>query len=45
MQNELEPNDYRRALFMEMDSVDKDRLMALENIQLNKLKVERAYNK
>ena len=45
MQNELEPNEYHRALFMEMESADEDRLMALENIQLNKLKVAQAYNK
>ena len=30
---------------MELDSVEKDQLMALENIQLNKLKIAQAYNK
>ena len=37
-QNELEPDNYHIALFMEKDSIDEDQLMALENIQLNKLK-------
>ena len=44
-QNELKLSDNHRAFFMEIDSVDEDQLMALENIQLNKLKVAQAYNK
>ena len=39
MQNELDPDDYHRALIMEMDSTNEGQLMTLENIQLNKLKV------
>ena len=38
-QNKLEPDDHHQALFMELDSFDKDRLMAFDNIWLNKLKV------
>ena len=38
-QNELEPYDYHRALFMELDLANEDRLMALENIRLNKSRV------
>ena len=44
-QNELEPDDYHKALFMELDLIDENRLMALENIQLNKSTIARAYNK
>ena len=31
-QNKLEPTNHQKALFMEMDSTNKDHLMALENI-------------
>ena len=44
-QNKLEPSDYHKPFFMEMDSVDEDQLMALENIQLNNFKVAQTYNK
>ena len=44
-QNDLEPGDYCQSMLMELDSADEDRLMALENIRLNKSKVAKAYNK
>ena len=37
--NDLELVDYHKALIMELDLTNGDRLMALENIWLNKLKV------
>ena len=44
-QHELQPKEYSHAMFQELELVDKDRLMALENIQANKANVLKLYNK
>ena len=41
----LQLEEYSQAMFQELESVDNDRIMALENIKLNKEKVARSYNK
>ena len=41
----LQPEEYSRAMFQELESVDDDKIMAFENIKLNKEKVSRSYNK
>ena len=38
-QHELQPEEYSQAMFQELESVNKDRLMASGNIQANKAKV------
>ena len=44
-QHELQPEEYSQAMFQELESADEDRLMAFENIQANKAKVLKLYNK
>ena len=44
-QHKLWPKEYSEAMFEELESADEDRLMALENIQANKAKVSKLYNK
>ena len=44
-QHGLQLEKYTPAMFQELESVDEDRLMALENIQANKAKVSKLYNK
>ena len=44
-QHTLQSKEYSQALFQELESADKDRLMVLENIQANKAKVSKVYNK
>lgn len=41
-QSNLSLDEYQQGLLMEVDSADKDGLMALDNIQLNKAKVAKA---
>ena len=41
----LQPEEYTYAMFRELESADHDRIMALENIKLNKEKVVISYNK
>ena len=41
----LQPKECSQAMFQELKSADDDRIMALENIKLNKEKVVRSYNK
>lgn len=41
----LSLDEYQQAMLDELDEQNKDRLVAIEQIQLNKRKVERAYNK
>ena len=36
---------YSQAIFRELESTNEDKLMALENIQANKAKVSKLYNK
>ena len=35
---------YSQAMFQELESADDDKIMALENIKLNKEKVVKSYN-
>ncbi|XP_051129283.1 uncharacterized protein LOC127250168 [Andrographis paniculata] len=44
-QNSLSPEQYFTAMLQRLDDVHEDRMMALENIRANKVKVARAYNK
>ena len=44
-QASLHSKEYSQAMFQELESVDDDRIMALENIKLNKEKVVKSYNK
>ena len=44
-QHKLQSKEYAQAMFQELESVDEERLMALENIQANKAKVSKLYNK
>lgn len=44
MQNMLSLDKYKQIMFDELDELNEDQLMALDQIQLNKRKVERAYN-
>ena len=44
-QHGLQLKEYIQAMFQELESADEDRLMALENIQANKAKVSKLYNK
>ena len=41
----LDANCYNEALLTKLDSVSEDRLMALENILVNKARVEKVYNR
>jgi len=41
----LDANCYNEALLTKLDLVSKDRLMALENILVNKARVEKVYNR
>ena len=41
----LQPDEYSQAMFQELDSANDDRIVALENIKVNKEKVARSYNK
>ena len=41
----LQPEEYSQAMFQELELADDDRIMALENIKMNKEKVARSYNK
>ena len=41
----LQPEEYAQAIFQELEQTNDDRIMALENIKLNKEKVTRSYNK
>ena len=41
----LQPEEYSQAMFQELESADDDRIMALENIKMNKEKVAKTYNK
>ena len=40
----LSLDKYKQIMFDELDELNEDQLMALDQIQLNKRKVERAYN-
>ena len=44
-QHRLQPKKYSQAMFQELELVDEDRVIALENIQANKAKVSKLYNK
>ena len=44
-QASLQPKQYSQAMFQELDLANDARIMALENIKLNKEKVARSYNK
>ncbi|XP_051127810.1 uncharacterized protein LOC127249160 [Andrographis paniculata] len=44
-QNLLSPEQYDTMILRRLDYVHEDRMMALENIRANKMKVARAYNK
>ncbi|XP_051133102.1 uncharacterized protein LOC127252816 [Andrographis paniculata] len=44
-QNLLNPEQYDTAMLQRLDDVHEDRMMALENIRMNKAKVARAYKK
>ena len=44
-QSGLQPEEYSQAMFQEVEIADDDRIMALENIKLNKEKVAKSYNK
>ena len=44
-QHELQPEEYSQAMFQELKSANEDRLMVMENIQANKAKVSKLYNK
>ena len=44
-QHGLKLEEYSQAMFQELESADEDRLMTLENIQGNKAKVSKFYNK
>ena len=44
-QHGLQPKEYSQAMFYKLETTDEDRLMALENIQANKTKVSKLYNK
>ena len=41
----LRPEEYSQIMFQELESADDDRIMALENIKMNKEKVAKSYNK
>ena len=43
--HELQLEEYSQAMFQKLGSANEDRLMALENIQANKAKVSKLYNK
>ncbi|XP_051117307.1 uncharacterized protein LOC127242016 [Andrographis paniculata] len=43
-QNLLNPEQYATAMLQRLDDVHEDRMMALDNIQVNKARVARAYN-
>ena len=38
----LQPKEYSQAMFQELELADDDRIMAIENIRINKEKVARA---
>lgn len=46
-QNNLTPGDYNseEAMFAEFDSLDEMRLLALDHIRVQKMRIARAYNK
>ncbi|XP_051144005.1 uncharacterized protein LOC127260334 [Andrographis paniculata] len=44
-QNSLSPEQYDATMLQRLDDVHEDRMMALENIRANEVKVARAYNK
>ena len=44
-QNNLTPVDYNEAMFAELDSLDEMRLLALDHIRVQKMRIARAYNK
>ena len=44
-QHGLQLEEYSQAMFQELKLADEDKLMALENIQANKAKVSKLYNK
>ena len=44
-QHGLQPKEYSQAMFQELESANDDRIMALENIRLNKAKVAKSYKK
>ena len=44
-QHGLQLEKYSYAMFQELESTDKDRLMALENIHAIKVKMSKFYNK
>ena len=44
-QHKLQPKEYSLAIFQELELANENRLMALENIQANKAKVLKLYNK
>ena len=44
-QHKLQPEEYSQAMFQELDLANEDKLMALKNIQANKAKVSKLYNK
>ena len=44
-QHGLQLEEYTQAMFQQLESTDEDRLVALENIQANKAKASKLYNK
>ena len=44
-QQGLQPEEYFQTMFQELESVDYDRIIALEIIHINKAKVAKSYNK
>ena len=44
-QNGLNPQEYNEAMIMELETLDKKILQALDHIMIQKKKVARAYNK
>lgn len=45
MQNGLTLDDYSKAMMIELEGLDEQRLVALYRLQVQKVKVARAYNK
>lgn len=44
-QNNLTPGDYNEAMFAELNSLDEMRLLTLDHIRVQKMRIARAYNK